>query len=95
MAPVPAYTTRPKGDDTAKTHLLKECADVFNGIGCFKGEYHIALDSTVPPVVHCPCEVPVAPREPIKEEFDTLIKFGTIVKVDCPIEWCELVCMCH
>ena len=43
-AAVPTYTTRPKGDETAKAHILNEYADVFDGIGCFKGEYHITLD---------------------------------------------------
>ena len=65
-AAVPTYTTRPKGDETAKAHILKEYADVFDGIGCFEGEYHITLDSTVPPVVHSPRRVPVALREPLK-----------------------------
>ena len=73
-AAVPTYTTRPKGDETAKARILNEYADVFDGILCFEGEYHIPLDSTVPPVVHSPRRVPVALREPLKEELDTLIK---------------------
>ena len=76
-ADVPTYTdsntTRPKGDETAKAHILNEYADVFDGIGGFEGEYHITLDSTVPPVVHSPRRVPVALREILKEELDTLI----------------------
>ena len=38
---IPTYSTRPKGDETAKAHILNECADVFDGIGCFEGEYNI------------------------------------------------------
>ena len=78
-ADVPTYTTRPKGDETAKAHILN--ADVFDGIGCFEGEYHITLDSTMPLVVHYSRRVPVALREPLKEELDTLIQQGTIAKV--------------
>ena len=66
---VPTYTTRPKGDEPAKAHILNGYADAFDGIGCFEGEFHITPDSTVPPVVHYPSRVPV--RDPLKEELDT------------------------
>ena len=36
-AAVPIYTTRPKGDETAKARILNEYADVFDGNGCFEG----------------------------------------------------------
>ena len=84
---VPTYTTRPKGDETAKAHILNEYADVFDGIGCSEGKYHITLDSNVPPVVHFPRRVPVALREPFKEELDTLIQQGIISKVGRPTDW--------
>ena len=90
---VPTYTTRPKGDETAKAHILNEYADVFDGIGCFEGEYHITLDSTVPPVVHYPRRIPVALREPVKEELDYLIQQGIIAKVDRPTYWVNS-CVC-
>ena len=35
-AAVPTYTTRPKGDETAKEYILNEYADIFDGIGCFE-----------------------------------------------------------
>ena len=92
-ADVPTYTTRPKGDETAKAHILNEYADVFDGIGCFEGEYHITLDSTVPPVVHSPRRVPIALREPLKEELDTLIQQGIIAKIDRPTDWVNS-CVC-
>ena len=92
-AAVPTYTTRPKGDETAKARILNKYADVFDGIGCFEGEYHIPLDSTVPPVVHSPRRVPVTLREPLKEELDTLIQQGIIAKVDRPTDWVNS-CVC-
>ena len=70
-AAVPTYTTRSKGDETAKAHILNKYANVVDGIGCFEGEYHITLDSTVPPIVHYPRRVPVALRESLKEKQDT------------------------
>ena len=51
------------------------------GIGCFEGEYHITLDSTVQPIVHPPRRVPVALLESFKEELDTLIQKGIIAMV--------------
>ena len=93
---VPAYTTRPMGDETAKTHILNEYAYVFDRIGCFEGEYHITLDSSVPPVVQYPRRVPVALREPLKEELDTLNQQGIVSKVDRPTNRLgEFVCMCY
>ena len=92
-AALPTYITRPKGDETAKARILNEYAYVFDGIGCFEGEYHITLDSTVPPVVYSPRRVPVALREPFKYERDTLIKQGIMVKVDRPTDWVNS-CVC-
>ena len=93
IAAVSTYTTRPKLDETAKARILNEYADVFDGIGCFDGEYHITLDTTVTPVVHSPRRVPFALREPLKEELDILIQQGIIAKVDRPTDW-ENSCVC-
>ena len=48
-AAIPTYTTRPKGDETARARILNEHTNVFDGIVCFEGEYHITLDSTTRP----------------------------------------------
>ena len=34
--------------------LLEEYADVFEGLGCLPGEYHIGIDPAVPAVQHAP-----------------------------------------
>ena len=91
-AAVPTYTTRQKGDETAKARILNEYGDVFDGIGCFEGEYH-TLDSTVPPVVYSQRRVPVALSEPLKQELDTLIQQGIIAKVERPPDWVNS-CVC-
>ena len=41
----------------------------------------------MPPVVHSPPRVPIALREPLKEELDTLIQQGILAKVDSPTDW--------
>ena len=66
---------------------MNEYADVFDGIGCFEGEHHITLASTVPPVVQSPRRVTVALSEPLKDELDTLVQKGIIAKVDRPTDW--------
>ena len=53
----------------------------------------MTLNSTVPPVVHSPRRVPVALREPLKEELYTIIQQGIIAKVDRPTDWVNW-CVC-
>ena len=42
----------------------------------------MTLHSYVPPLVYSPRRVPVALREPLKEELDTLIQQGIVAKVN-------------
>ena len=35
-----------------RDQFLKQCSDVFEGLGCMDGPYHMKLDETVKPVVH-------------------------------------------
>ena len=37
-----------------KEEILDEFPDVFTGLGCMEGSYHIKLDDTVEPVIHPP-----------------------------------------
>ena len=67
-------------------------ADVFDGCGCFEGEHHTTLDSTVPPVVHSPRRVPVAYDNHSKRNW-TLSSKGIIAKVDRPTDWVNS-CVC-
>ena len=53
---------------------LKEYSDVFEGLGCMDGLYHMEVDKTVRPVVHPPRKVPVALRDCLKEKLDKLMK---------------------
>ena len=89
-----ASTERQAGSPEAKTKVLTRYPDCFEGIGCFKGEYHITLDPKVPPVIHPPRRVPEALREPLKNEIDSLVNQKIIVKVDEPTDWMNsLVCV--
>ena len=78
--------SKPTSDLSAKKKVLEEYSDVFSGIGCFKGSYHIRVDPKVPPVVHPPRRVPVALQQPLKEELDSLVAKGIISPVTQPID---------
>ena len=57
-------------------------------------EFHITIDAVVPPVVHPPCSVPQALREPLRKELDSLVTQGILAKVSKPTDWVNsLVCV--
>ena len=67
--------------------LLQDYEDVFCGLGCLPGEYHIDVDPSVKPVKHVPRRFPVPLREKLKEKIDQVEKQGIIVKENGPSEW--------
>ena len=70
-----------------RDQILKEYSDVFEGLGCMDGPYHMELDETVKPVVHPPRKVPVALRDRLKEELDKLVREKVITPVTEPTNW--------
>ena len=65
--------------------LESEYADVFEGLGEIRGAQHkIKIDPNATPVIHPPCRVPVALREPLKEELQRMEKPGVIMKASDP-----------
>ena len=81
------------GDMNGKCEILRKYADVFQGIGCLEGEYHITVDPSVPPVIHPPRRVPVALQKPLKEELDSLTAKGILSPVKEPTDWVNS-CVC-
>lgn len=49
-----AYSDRPNTSE----HVLKQFSNVFDGIGCMKGEYNKVLKENVSPKVRAPRKVP-------------------------------------
>lgn len=84
---------RPPGDSSAKVNNLHEYADVFQGIGCFKGEYSIAVDPTIPPMIYTLRRAPIALQEPLKRELNSLIHKDTLLKVNEQTDWVNS-CVC-
>ena len=70
-----------------RERILEDYSDVFEGLGCMDGLYHMELDKTVKPVVHVPRKVPVALRECLKEDLDKLVKGEVITPVTEPTNW--------
>ena len=55
---------------------LDEFPEVFQGLGCLPGKYHISVDPSAPPVVGPPRRVPHSKRDPLKKELDRMEDVG-------------------
>ena len=71
-------------EQTNADKIMEEFRDVFKGLGCLDGEYHIKTDPNVLPVVHPPCKVPFALKGKLKEELERMENLGVITKVTDP-----------
>jgi hypothetical protein len=60
--------------------------NLFTGLGKLPGEHTITVDKSMKPVVHAPRKVPVALREKVRKELQSMEKQGVIFKQDKPTE---------
>jgi len=67
--------------------LIQDYSDVFDGLGCLPGEYHIEVDPSVSPVQHVPRQAPVALKAKLKEKLQDLETREIIARVDEPTAW--------
>ena len=73
---------------TSKEYLLKEYADVFDGIGTLPGgAYHIQLKDGYKPVQHAPRTVAQSLKPAYREELDRLLRINVIAEVREYTEW--------
>ena len=72
---------------TQPVDLIDQYKDVFEGLGCLEGDYHIELDPSVSPVQHVPRRIPVALKEQLKVKLDSLVAQGIITPVTTPTPW--------
>ena len=63
----------------AKQVELEDYPELFTGLGCLPGTYHIELAEGAVPVVHVPRKVPVPQRTKVVEELKRMEKLGVIV----------------
>ena len=62
---------------------------LFQGLGKFRGEYHIALREEAQPfALSTPRRVAVPLLKRVRQELDRMVKMGVISKVNQPTEWC-------
>ena len=66
---------------TQPMDMIDQYKDVFEGLGCVEGDYHIEFDSSVSPVQHVPRRVPVALKEQLKVKLDSFVSQGIITPV--------------
>ena len=71
----------------SKDPIIEEYSDVFCGIGCFDGEYHMVMDSTVKLVQHQPRRVPIPMRDALKAKLQELVDANILKKVTEPTDW--------
>ena len=77
-----------KGVTINSTDDLKRAyPDRFQGIGNFEGHFHITTDPDVTPVVHAPRRCPIALKDEIERELDTMEEMGVISQVSKPTDW--------
>ena len=69
---------------TKAAKIIDEYTDVFQGLGCPDGDYHIKVDTSVPPVVYPACKIPFSIKDKFKDELCRMEKF---TKVTGPSEW--------
>lgn len=67
--------------------IIVQFRDVFQGLGCLEGDYHIEVDPSVKPVQHLPRRVPLALKGRLKAKIDDLELRGIIKKVEEPTPW--------
>ena len=68
-------------------NLMRDYDDVFTGLGCLPGEYHIEVDPDFKPVQNAPRQVPVPLKARLKEKVAKMEKHGIIVRETEPRDW--------
>ena len=88
-APPQAYLRKATHHTAGLTrdHIMKNYADVFEGLGHMRGKLHLDLDETVKPFIMPPRRVPLALKSKLKDELDRLEALGVITKVTKPTDW--------
>ena len=67
-----------------KDDLQRQCPDRFEGIGKFRGDFHITLDPTVTPVIHSVRGCSIHLKDEVKAELDNMEELGVIERVTEP-----------
>ena len=71
----------------SKRGELEDYPELFTGLGCLAGAYHIEVVEGAVPVVHAPRKVPIPQRAKVAEELKRMEKLGVIMRQEEPTEW--------
>jgi hypothetical protein len=72
---------------TAPSDIFMEYKNVFEGLGCWPGEYHVEIDPDSQPVKHTPRRMAIPLKAELKAHIETLEKMEVLQKVTEPPEW--------
>ena len=67
--------------------LMRDFEDVFTGLGCLPGKYHIEIDPDIRPVQHTPRHVPLPLKTKLKEKIDEIENQEIIIHETKPTDW--------
>ena len=81
------YRPNPEARIASKSDLIDAYPDRFEGIGSFRGEFHITIDKSVPPIVHSPRRCIIHLTDEVKTALDKMEELGVITKVSAPTDW--------
>ena len=67
--------------------IFKEYKDVFEGLSCLPGEYHLEVDPSISPVKHTVRRVAIPLKSELKKHIEELEKMQVLKKVIEPTDW--------
>ncbi|UYV63766.1 K02A2.6-like, partial [Cordylochernes scorpioides] len=67
--------------------ILNKYKDVFEGVRLLKNKQSILIKEDAIPQVYTARRLPLAMREPVREELEKMSKLGVIKKINKPTEW--------
>lgn len=77
-----------ESDNFERVHKVDDCNDVFNNeLGTFRGKHSLKIKENAIPIVMPNRKVPVALKQPLKNELDRLTNLNVLKPVDEPTEW--------
>ena len=67
--------------------IIIKYKDVFEGLGCLPGEYHLEVDPNITLVKHTPRRVAIPLKAELKAHIEELEKMQVLKKVTEPTDW--------
>ena len=69
-------------DKALKKKVEEMYPEIFHGLGKLTEEHRIHIKQNAPPVIHPPRKIPVALRDRLKKELDTMNRNGVINRIE-------------